>query len=551
MALMSSAGGLVPPTGDCTALPCPDPSPPLPCPLAEAFSSIFAAADADQDKVLTWEEFHDLTSLLMGPLNYEPAFRAADGDGDDIVTQAELEAFLAACRGEEEGEVAFSICEFLLFYGPDLFLYDVDNDGLVSWAELPTIAFFTTPYPDLEAMFYEVDTTNDGKLSREEVAALEARCNGSSCPPGAVCPEGEGTVEGEWPWEGEWPGEGELPWEGEWSWEGEWPMDPCIFLWYYGDHVLIFDRDGDGQVRLEELPPIPLANGGAWVVDPVAMFHAVDADGDGFLTEEEVGALAARCGYEGEREGCAEASDCEGEPNGCPPGMICVEGEDAGEGAPELHVCDFVLMYGAQIAPYDQDQDGRIRLEDLGPILFEEPAPMWIGLGFDPAALFALVDADQNEFVTQEELDAVVSGCGFAGDGEGGGCPNGAVCEGEAGGFEGAEESSEGEAWPPGVVCHSADYNSDWRISLSELLRCIQLFNSDGYHCTGDSEDGYGLNDGPRACAPHSSDYAPQDWHIHLSELLRLVQLFNTESGNYAAQIGSEDGYAPGNFRAP
>lgn len=38
---------------------------------------------------------------------------------------------------------------------------------------------------------------------------------------------------------------------------------------------------------------------------------------------------------------------------------------------------------------------------------------------------------------------------------------------------------------------HSADTDFDWRISLSELLRMIQFFNSSGYHPELDTEDGY------------------------------------------------------------
>lgn len=49
-------------------------------------------------------------------------------------------------------------------------------------------------------------------------------------------------------------------------------------------------------------------------------------------------------------------------------------------------------------------------------------------------------------------------------------------------------------------------------------------------------------------CAPHSSDYNPQDWTISLSELLRLIQFYN--SGAYHAcpdaDPPTEDGYCPG-----
>jgi len=94
---------------------------------------------------------------------------------------------------------------------------------------------------------------------------------------------------------------------------------------------------------------------------------------------------------------------------------------------------------------------------------------------------------------------------------------------------------------------HSADINSDHHISLSELLRGIQLYQSYparsyGYHCDPGSEDDYGLSDGNRWSFPqHSSDYNPADWKIDLSELLRLMQLYN--SGGYQACDAGEDGF--------
>ena len=94
------------------------------------------------------------------------------------------------------------------------------------------------------------------------------------------------------------------------------------------------------------------------------------------------------------------------------------------------------------------------------------------------------------------------------------------------------------------VQYHSADQNQDAAIALSELLRVIQLYNSDGFHCDATTEDGYAVGTGDTACTPHASDYTPQDWSINISELLRLIQLFN--SGGYQACPGSEDGFCPG-----
>ena len=93
------------------------------------------------------------------------------------------------------------------------------------------------------------------------------------------------------------------------------------------------------------------------------------------------------------------------------------------------------------------------------------------------------------------------------------------------------------------TTTHSADQDADWEISLTELQRVIQFFNSDGYHCDPAGEDGYAQGPGDATCAPHDSDYYPQDWKISLTELLRVIQFYN--SGGYHIQDGTEDGYGP------
>lgn len=94
---------------------------------------------------------------------------------------------------------------------------------------------------------------------------------------------------------------------------------------------------------------------------------------------------------------------------------------------------------------------------------------------------------------------------------------------------------------------HSADTDGSWRISLSELLRVIQFYNTGALACGVDTEDGYAPGTGNQACTPHDSDYNPQDWNINLSELLRLIQLYNADT-SYSLDGGGEDGYAVGPF---
>lgn len=98
-------------------------------------------------------------------------------------------------------------------------------------------------------------------------------------------------------------------------------------------------------------------------------------------------------------------------------------------------------------------------------------------------------------------------------------------------------------AW--GQAFHSSGSSPpDYRLSISELLRAIQFYNSSGFHCDLDGEDGYAPRAGELGCTPHDADYAPRDWSLSLEEVLRLVQFVN--SRGYHQQCGAEDGFAPG-----
>lgn len=96
------------------------------------------------------------------------------------------------------------------------------------------------------------------------------------------------------------------------------------------------------------------------------------------------------------------------------------------------------------------------------------------------------------------------------------------------------------------IDAHSADINGDFYLNLSEVLRVIQLFSAGSYHCGVEHyEDGYVPGAGPFSpCRTHHSDYAPSDQTISLPELMRLIQLYN--SGIYHIDCASEDGFAPG-----
>ena len=95
-------------------------------------------------------------------------------------------------------------------------------------------------------------------------------------------------------------------------------------------------------------------------------------------------------------------------------------------------------------------------------------------------------------------------------------------------------------------IHHSSDVDTDGMISLSELLRVIQFFNSDSMHCDASSEDGYAVGGGDQTCCAHASDYNPQDWRIEVSELLRVIQFFNSAGYQYCPSEATEDGFCPG-----
>lgn len=95
----------------------------------------------------------------------------------------------------------------------------------------------------------------------------------------------------------------------------------------------------------------------------------------------------------------------------------------------------------------------------------------------------------------------------------------------------------------PGEL-HSADRSGDSEVSLQELLRVVQLFNLQGYHCDEESPDGFGAgpDEGRRGCIRHATDFQ-FDWRISLGELLRLIQFFNVGGYSYCPELLTPDGY--------
>lgn len=113
---------------------------------------------------------------------------------------------------------------------------------------------------------------------------------------------------------------------------------------------------------------------------------------------------------------------------------------------------------------------------------------------------------------------------------------------------------------------HTADTNGDFRLSLLELTRVIELYNTrkgtirtGAYRVDSRGEDGFNAdeerNKGPAAsllARYHAADY-DRDGSIGLEELVRVIQLYNyrgldqVRTGQYRiVSAGSDDGYEPG-----
>ncbi len=102
---------------------------------------------------------------------------------------------------------------------------------------------------------------------------------------------------------------------------------------------------------------------------------------------------------------------------------------------------------------------------------------------------------------------------------------------------------------------HSGDTNRDFRFSLSELIRMNQLYLEDGgaYHCAPElgELDGYGPGEDldAQACAPHRGDFAPSDWRFSVSEMVRITELFMaTPDHAYHPDGDGDDGFRVGQW---
>ncbi|WP_221031813.1 hypothetical protein [Actomonas aquatica] len=110
---------------------------------------------------------------------------------------------------------------------------------------------------------------------------------------------------------------------------------------------------------------------------------------------------------------------------------------------------------------------------------------------------------------------------------------------------------------------HSGDYNQDGALDLTELLRIIELYNTrngtvrtGAYAVASASVDGFSSDasrlaeSGVALARYHSGDY-DRDGYLSLTELLRVIELYNyregtVRTGEYAPSPDSVDGFATG-----
>ena len=100
-------------------------------------------------------------------------------------------------------------------------------------------------------------------------------------------------------------------------------------------------------------------------------------------------------------------------------------------------------------------------------------------------------------------------------------------------------------------MVHSADVDGDYSFSLGEFLRVYELHSATPtheYHVDASTEDGYAPGPGPNAGLPHSADYdGGADWRISMSEILRMVDLFSSTSDHsYSPFAQGDDGFQKG-----
>ena len=447
---------------------------------------------------------------------FSVAIRLADLNGDGGVSLQELQAVVPQAPA-----AIFPLA-------------DTNNDGLIDEAELR--AFIATPIietllpqpqPTVEDLLALVDTNHNGAIDYAEISSIftqdrfalvDTNHNGViDCEDLTVTQPSEGEL-------GPPEGEGEPPAEGEIG-----GLDDLLqhlrgsgnLAGLLTDAFGLLDTNGDGALSYAELS--------ARIKLPRAVFNAADTNGDGLVTLEEVSALAQQAG-----------------PQAGP--VIDLVREVAGRFGNQFFAPGDVIRVTLRLVKHGDGVLSQLHLLEALP-------EGWIvrlvsgadGVSAKSLAGNALVldwsnaTAFPMQIVYEATAPANASGLVTV--------TGQADYETVAGGAEstGAVASVLAEALPEDQT-HSADVNHDWHLSLSEVLRVVQLYNSGGYSAETGTEDGYAPGvGGKQAGSPHNADYNG-DWSVDISELLRVVQLFNAPGGAYYRASGTEDGFVPGVF---
>ncbi|HNT87362.1 MAG TPA: hypothetical protein PKL84_05805, partial [Candidatus Hydrogenedentes bacterium] len=529
---------------------------------------LWSFVDLNGDGLLTWNEAVSLLPLLQGL----DLLGMIDLNGNGVIEYAEVSEYISAdtfalvdlngdgvidCydlgtpppppgEGEGEGEAPCPIpLDPIVWRYIFWLMLDLNEDGVVSLEEMQVYD------PDIETWHWTaLDLNGDGVLDWDEVHNLVTALMALD-PLAGIDLNGNGVIEYEEVSSYMTPeifaridvnGDGVIdchdlgtlppppppPSEGEGEGEHEEPGLPPYrhVLQLLRDLFPLLDVDGDGGISLEELTQaLPVD-----IPELPRIFAALDLNGDGVITLDEIeAALLADdfSGGPGPRPELVMHQDVIGNGFYVPGGRVLVRvvlraprslpvaALGVVQTLPEGWTVGEVLETGGAVSAPAPGAAGRVEFA-------------WLDMPTFPAvvvyAMIAPADAQGVYVLTGQALYRVADGP-----------------EQETPLLATPLAEGYGPAW-----CHTMDTDRDWVISLPEILRVIQLYNSPGFHCAEGTEDGYAPGPGGSECAPHNSDYLLQNWGIDLSELLRAVQMYNAPGRAYRVQEGSEDGFAPG-----